>query len=56
MNSADGARLRECLAEAVRRSRGFRKPAWMNRDQQMLGQKPVKPVSNQKTIMANLTK
>jgi len=28
MNSDEGARLREILAEAVRRSRGFRKPAW----------------------------
>lgn len=33
MNSAEGARLREFLAEAVRRSRGFRMPAWTSRDQ-----------------------
>ena len=32
MKKAEGARLREVLAEAVRRSRGFRKPAWSSRD------------------------
>lgn len=32
MNRAEGARLREVLAEAVRRSRGFRKPAWTGGD------------------------
>lgn len=40
------------LAEAVRRSRGLRKPAWTGRDQQKLQQKPVKPVSSQKPSVA----
>lgn len=34
MNSDEGARLKVFLAEAVRRSRGFRKPTWTRRDQQ----------------------
>lgn len=46
MNSADGDRLREVLADAVRLSRGFRKPAWTGPDQRRLKEKPVKPVSN----------